>query len=351
MSGKILNRRKVDPTIPNYTGDAGKVPVNVQLFSYNQLVCNELTNVDIDLVPDFDDQQYQHWLNFHGIHETEQVIRIAKKIGLHHLSVQDILDINQRPKLLEYQDYWVLHLRTFSVSPQEGLQPIQLSFVLGQNYLISFQEKKSEFFDHIREGLRTNTGLVRSKSSDYLLFLLVESILDYYFKTIQYLENQVDRFRVLHDTSNPNPDLMQQIELLRNQLYTIKRSLNPINDYLIKIERAEDTLIRPHNLKYFVELRDLCLSTIDDCDQLQYQLESYVNLFFSVQGHHMNQIMKMLTIITSIFIPLTFLAGIYGMNFKFMPELEWKYGYFILWGVFSLLAIMMVWYFRRRKWL
>lgn len=351
MPGKILNRRKVDPTIPNYTGEAGKVPVNVQLFSYNQLTCKELTNVDIDSVPGFDDQQYQHWLNFHGIHETEQVLRIAKKIGLHHLSVQDILDINQRPKLLEYQDYWVLHLRTFAISAKDGLEPIQLSFVLGQNYIISFQEKKSEFFEHIREGLRTNTGLVRTKSVDYLLFLLVESILDYYFKTIQYLENQVDRFRVLHDTSNPDPDMMHQIELLRNQLYTIKRSLNPINDYLIKIERAEATLIRPHHLKYFIELRDLCLSTIDDCDQLQYQLESYVNLFFSVQGHHMNQIMKMLTIVTTIFIPLTFLAGIYGMNFKFMPELEWRFGYFGLWGVFLALVVLMIWYFRRRKWL
>lgn len=350
MSGQKLNRRKLDPTIPDYTGDAGLIPVNVQLFSYNQLKCKELTNVDIETVPGFDDQQYQHWLNFHGIHQTEQVVKIARKIGLHHLSVQDILDINQRPKLQEYQDYWVLHVRTFSVNGKETLKPVQISFVLGRNYVISFQEKKADFFEHIREGLRVDAGVVRSKTVDYLLFLMLESILDQYFVTIQLLEKKVDKFRVLQNSTSPNPNLMQQIEDLRNQLYTIKRSLNPINDYLIKVERAEGALIKPHHLKYFVELRDLCLSTIDDCDQLQHQLESYVNLFFSVQGHNMNQIMKMLTIVTTIFIPLTFLAGIYGMNFIHMPELEWKYGYAGLWGVFIILVSLMVWYFRRKKW-
>lgn len=221
---------------------------------------------------------------------------------------------------------------------------------MGSNYLVSFQERKADYFDHIRQRLRGNVGIIRERGSDYLLFLLLESILDNYFKTVNDIENRIEKLRLIDTEIDPSPHTLKTIELYKRQIHQIKKTIIPIKEFVTKIERENFSFVEKKQIKYFLELRDLCLSLIDDCEHIEIRLESNINLFFSVQGHRMNQVMKTLTVVATIFIPLTFIAGIYGMNFSNMPELSWKWGYFGIWAIMIIIFAGMLYYFKKKKW-
>lgn len=226
----------------------------------------------------------------------------------------------------------------------------QISFVFGANFLISFQERKADFFEHIRVRLRENKGTLRERSADYLLFAMLESILDNYFKTLIKVDEEIGKFNFANTKKEPSPNTLEIIENQKKFVHFIKKSILPIKEFAQIIERGECQCVEERHLKYFFEIKDLCLTLIDNCDMILSSLESEINLFFSVQGHRMNQVMKTLTIVATIFIPLTFLAGIYGMNFSNMPELEWKYGYLSIWIIMVVTFGGMVLYFRKKKW-
>lgn len=216
--------------------------------------------------------------------------------------------------------------------------------------MVSFQEKKGDYFDHIRQRLRNKIGIVRERGSDYFLFLLLESILDNYFKTINDIDSKIELMGIMDADIDPSPDTLKTIELYKRQIHQIKKLIIPIREFVKRIEREQFGFISQNHVKYFYELRDLCMSLIDDCEYLDVQLESSINLFFSVQGFRMNQVMKTLTVVATIFIPLTFIAGIYGMNFSYMPELSWKWGYYGFWGMIFVVFSAMLFYFRKKKW-
>jgi len=216
--------------------------------------------------------------------------------------------------------------------------------------LVSFQEKKADYFDHIRLRLRNQVGIIRERGSDYLLYLLLESILDNYFKTIHDIEVKIEQLGLIDMGEDPSPMTLKTIEFYKRQVHQIKKTLIPMKEFVAKVEREKFGFIHEKHIKYFYELRDLCLSLIDDCEYLEVKLESHINLFFSMQGHRMNQVMKTLTIVATIFIPLTFIAGIYGMNFTNMPELNWEWGYFGVWLIIVLTFIGMFLYFKKKKW-
>jgi magnesium transporter len=226
----------------------------------------------------------------------------------------------------------------------------QLSFILGKNYLVSFQEKKADYFDHVRQRIRDKVGIVRERGTDYLLYLLLEAILDNYFKTVSNIETQLEMMNLSDLETDPSPSVLKPIELYQRQVHQIKKTIAPIKEFVTKIEREELGFVSQKHLKYFYELKDLCLSLIDDCDQIDLRLLGNVNLFFSMQGHRMNQVMKTLTIVATIFIPLTFVAGIYGMNFENMPELKWEWGYLAVWLIILIMSVGMLIYFRRKNW-
>ncbi|MRT91729.1 magnesium/cobalt transporter CorA [Ancylomarina sp. 16SWW S1-10-2] len=350
MAKKILNRKRLNPSMPIFTGVRYAEKLGVQLFKYNENACFENINFSQKNFDGFllDDSQY--WLNIHGLHDTEKIKNICAKIGVDDLAIQDILDINQRPKFQNYENNWFFTLKSIIPSEDSQLEQEQFSFILGHNFLISFQEKKADYFEHIRERLRNNVGITRKSGSDYLLFLLLEAILDNYFKTVYDIEVKIEKLGFFDMDTDPSPISLKTIEFYKRQIYQIKKTIVPIKDFVTKIEREQFGFIQEKDIKYFYELRDLCLSLIDDCEQIDLRLESSSNLFFSVQGHRMNQVMKTLTIVATIFIPLTFIAGIYGMNFSNMPELNWEWGYLGVWLVILLVFMMMLVYFRKKKW-
>lgn len=350
MKRKVLNRKKIDPYEMVFTGEKKEDKIEIQLFSYNDNDYEEDNRFNIDTLKKFPEDNTQYWLNLHGIHHAEVINNLCEKQNIHPLVIQDILDTNQRPKFQDFDDYWFFTIKSVLPEHQFEVESEQLSFILGKNYLISFQERKADYFDHIRHRLRNHVGKIRERSVDYLLYLLLEAILDNYFKTINEIALNIDKMGVFDFDRNSSPQSLKSIEEFKRSIHHIKKTIVPIKEFILRLEHEEFGMIKREYIKYFYELKDLCLSLIDECDSINIKLESQINLFFSIQGHQMNQIMKTLTVVATIFIPLTFLAGIYGMNFENMPELKWEYGYVGIWMIMVLLALVMIVFIKKKKW-
>lgn len=345
----LLNRKKTDPSKFSFTGKNTYNDISIQLFKYTKDYIIEETEISHIKLEKFFGKEFVFWLNVHGLSNTDAVVSLCQKQNIHNLVIQDILDVNQRPKFQEFEDFSFLTLKSIVPSENEMLTE-QISFVFGEKFLISFQEKKADYFEHIRERLRDNKGIISERSADYLLYSMLESILDNYFKTISKLDQEIENLDFIEKKNDFSPNILAKIEYDKKFVNFIKKSILPIKEFTLTVERGECLNIEKRHLKYFMEIKDLCLTLLDSCDMLLTSLESKTNLFFSVQGHNMNRVMKTLTIVSTIFIPLTFIAGVYGMNFLNMPELAWKYGYFAILFIMIAIFIVMILYFKTKKW-
>lgn len=343
-------RKKKNPLNFIFTGKQYHDNAIIELFKYTKDSVGEVPITNVEDFKGFKNENENYWLNINGLHETEKIFRICSKLGIHNLSIQDILDVNQRPKFQQYDEYLFFSLKSVIKSSINETESEQISFILGRNFVVSFQEKKGDFFDHIRYRLRENVGIIRQTGVDYVLFLCLESIIDNYFKTIDEISESIEAIQIDTLTKNASPDIIDDIELNKSLTYKVKKSITPMKEFTAFLERSNSLFVEQSHMKFYYELKDISLTIIDECDYLTSMLESKINLYFSIQGHTMNQVMKTLTIVATIFIPLTFIAGVYGMNFANMPELSWKYGYFMVWGLFLICFLLMFIYFRRKKW-
>ncbi|PWG06803.1 magnesium and cobalt transport protein CorA [Polaribacter aquimarinus] len=285
------------------------------------------------------------WLNTYGNKYTEIFKTIVSKNKLDDFLMKLFMNQEHSNKVILLDDLVFISTRVL-ITKSEVLDSEQMLFVVSSSYLWSIQEKEGDYFDWIRERLEGNKGIVRKKKTDYLLFLLLESIIDNYQETYQkYADLSADKL----DSSNikPTPEFTAAVEKRKQELFSFKKATLSLRDTIIKLEKIE---IDNFDVKYFSELKEQTNNLISNIDFELQELESKINLIFSIQGHRLNEVMKTLTILSVIFIPLTFLAGIYGMNFENIPELKFKYGYFILLGIMVLVTIISVWYFKRKKW-
>ena len=229
----------------------------------------------------------------------------------------------------------------------------QISFLLKKDILVSFQEKRSDFFTHIRERIRTHSGIVRDKKADYLLYLLLDAVMENFYITIENEEDKVETLINLSKTTS-RPEILEQVEKHRDNFNFLKRSIIPLRDSLYSIKSMKDdnvfNAIEHENYSFFSRLHQKCLELLEQIDYDLTTLESASNFYFSSQSHKMNEVMKTLTVVSVFFMPLTFIVGVYGMNFDNMPELHWKYGYFIILGIMFVLLLGMIYYFKKRKW-
>lgn len=322
----------------------------IQAFYYNEIDAEEQKDIRLTSLPNFPKAGHKSWLNLHGIHEPDLVLAVAKQLNIHHLSIQDIFDIQQRPKFHVFDNYFFVTIKSKFIEEAEDLNTEQISFVLGKDYLVSFQQKKRDHFQHIRERIHQNKGIVRERGCDYLLFLMLEAILNEYDQMIDELLQEVEDFQLMDVNQDPSPNLLKDIEYQKKKVQIIRKAIFPIKEFCTYVESYENPFIEETNLKYFKDLKEFCRNLLDDTDEAKVTLEANINLFFSIQSHRMNQVMKILTVVSTIFIPLTFLAGVYGMNFTHMPELDWPYSYGLIWMVFLILFIAMMIYFKRKKW-
>ncbi|NMM49916.1 magnesium/cobalt transporter CorA [Marinigracilibium pacificum] len=324
--------------------------VNSQIYTYsleNFNVNNELN--DYSLLKEINSSE-NIWLNFHGLHEVSKIEKIGEVYGLERLVIRQILDTTQRPKIEIDDNYLFLNVKS-PLKGENGEVLIEhMSFVMGDKYLISFQEEKSDHFGSIRNKIIEGVGYIRKRSIDYLLVQMLDAILDHYFITIDEMNKECSLLEK-EILRKPSEETTLALENLKGVAQIIKKALGPLKEVLLNILNEETELIRRENVRYFKDLINTASSAIDEIDNTQKTLESLTNIYFASLSQKMNEIMKVLTTVATIFIPLTFVAGIYGMNFENMPELSYKNGYFIILGIMLFISILMVIYFKRKRWI
>lgn len=333
-----------------FIGEKKMEEVQLQLFTYNAERCDESMNLDDYIRIQKDDTENNYWLNLHGIHDVNLMENIGKSLALERLTIRHLIDTTQRPKVDDYDDYIFFSVKSILKDESQQLKIEQLSFVLGKNYVISFQEEVGDHFDHIRTKLRDNLGLIRKRECDFLLFQLLDAILDNYFETLDFINHEVTLIEK-ETITNPKQSTLLLIEKNKKDVDKIKKSLSPFKEALTNIMKDRTHFIDKKNRKYFRDLKNSCTNAIEEANATYAALESLTNIYFSSLSQKMNETMKVLTTVATIFIPLTFIAGVYGMNFENMPELKWKYGYFGVWGIMFLVLVAMIIFFKRKKWL
>ncbi len=276
--------------------------------------------------------------------------QMGSVFGLHPLILEDILNTEQRPKSEDHGDYLYIVLKLFHEDAGGGLIPEQVSIVLGPNWLISLQEKEGKLLDPVRERLRNEKGRLRKAGADYLAHALLDAIVDSYFVI---LDKFGEKIETLEEAliGRPSPETLRAIQALKREMILLRKSVWPLREMIGSLGRSDSPLIREPSVIYFRDVYDHAVQVIDTIETYRDMLSGMLDIYLSSISNRMNEIMKVLTIIATVFMPLTFLAGVYGMNFKYMPELEWRWGYFALWGVMIVIAVFMLIYFRRKKWL
>lgn len=323
---------------------------NAQLYSYNA----ESISVQKGYVPDETKKFYSKdrisWLNFHQALTTEELNQLSSCLDLHPATKEDIKYTQKRPKVEEFEDYLFFSITSALPNVGKQLKTEQIDFILSESFLISFQETKSGHFDEIRDRLTQNKGVLRQKKSDYLLFRLLECITDNYYEV---LDGIVSEIEVLDKETykSPRQEVLNKIEELKRKLIYLKRIMSPMKDIVGVLASGHDRYLDRQNAHYFKNLKDNCAGIIEEIETNKQILDGLNQLYYSALSHKMNEIMKLLTIVGVIFMPLTFIVGVYGMNFDYMPELHWKYSYFASLFFMMGLVAWMIFYFKRRKWL
>ena len=298
------------------------------------------------------DNDHVAWLNFHGLDDLKSIEELCHRLEIDKLTLENIHAATGRPKVEEYPKYMFFHVK--SALPTENdstlLNQEQISFILGENYLISFQEKAADHFSDVRDRIVKARGKIRTKGADFLLFRMLEAIIDNYFEVLESITEKIERIdERIHNKSNKL--IFKEIEIEKRKLIELRKIVLPIRDITIQLESSESIFLDKSNFRYFSNLKSSCASALEEIDANKQILEGLTNLYYAVQGQRMNQIMKVLTIVSAIFIPLTFIVGVYGMNFENMPELKYQNGYFIIMACMLILGISLLAYFIKRGWL
>lgn len=353
---KYKKGRKVQPNYFEYTGQHKDHPVEMQLFVYNSESYTETTDLNLDQVQieELLHSEDVKWLNIHGLHDIDLIKKIVDILQIENHIAADILNVTKRTRMEELGE--VLFFSIKSILPENNAPSVhveQISFILKDNLLVSFQEKRGDFFTHIRERIKTNSGIVCKKKNDYLLYLMLDAVMENFYITIEKYEELIEQLQI-EAKVNENQDVLVRIEKCSEDLNFLKRALVPLKDSLFNLKSIQDdddfNGIEKSNFTFFARLHQKSLELLEQIDYDMNSLESASSFYFSAQSHRMNEIMKTLTIVSVVFIPLTFIVGVYGMNFENIPELKSPNGYFITLGVMFLIVLAMIYYFRRKKW-
>lgn len=351
---KYKKGRKVQTTLLEYTGIHQNTITELQLFVYDENDLTEYNPFDVSQLDKCILSSRNNWLNVHGLNDESVIKAIGQFVEVDNFMLSDIVNTTKRSKLEEYQDVIFFNIKSIlPVKDSDNIEIEQISFLLKKEILVSFQEKRSDFFTHIRERIRTHSGLVRDKKSDYLLYLLLDAVMENFYITLENEENRVEALINLTKT-NTHLQILEKIEKHRDNFNFLKRSIIPLRDSLFSIKSMKEdnvfNVIEDDNFSFFSRLHQKSIELLEQIEYDLLSLESATNFYFSTQNQKLNEVMKTLTVVSVFFMPLTFIVGIYGMNFENMPELHWKYGYFLILGFMFILLLGMVYYFKKKKW-
>lgn len=323
--------------------------VILELITYNREHYYKNVDCTIDEILHEIKGKHVNWINLDGLHQSGIIERIQQHFNLHSLLVDDILN-DQRPKTEEYDDHLFVTLKMLYKINGPDIDYEQISFVLGKDFLISFQEKAGDLFDAFRERIRLDQGRVRKKGADYLLYRLIDIIVDSYYNVLDNIGEQIEQIEDEIQES-ATQETFGKIQTLKKELVFLHKALYPLREAMAKLAKDESSFIREENTRYFSDTNDHVIHLIDLLDTYRDLTGGLIDYYTNRQNTKLNEVIRMLTIISTIFIPLTFIVGVYGMNFDNLPELNWKYGYYAVWAVMLAIAGGMLFYFKRRRWI
>ncbi len=334
-----------------YTGDRPGKDVEITVAFYDSQDYHETRHQSFRECPLAPDASQICWINVDGIHQVENLENLGECYHLHPLVQEDILNPDQRPKVEDYGDYLFIILKMLHLKEKpEGLFTEQVSIILGENFVISFQENDQDIFDPVRQRLNFGKGRIRGAGADYLAYTFLDLIVDHYFVILERLGEIIED---LEDelVANPTPATLNRIHRLKRDMIVLRKSVWPLREVVSQLERRESPLVRESTNLYLKDLYDHVIQVIDNIETFRDILAGMLDIYLSSLSNRLNEVMKVLTMIATIFIPLTFIAGVYGMNFKHMPELDWPWGYYSALLVMALVSLGMILYFRKKGWL
>jgi magnesium transporter len=300
----------------------------------------------------YKENQNVTWINIYGLHEPEILEKVGNHFGIHQLVLEDIANTTHRPKMELYDNFIfiVLKMIWYNEENENELHAEQISLIYGKNFVICFQERKGDIFQSIRERIKENQTRVRKSGADYLTYRIMDIIVDHYFLVLEKLGDQIENLD--EDViNNPDKDTIQKIYGLKRQLIFLRKAIWPLRELASNITREENSLFKKTTFPFLRDLYDHTIQVIETLETYRDLVSGLLDMYMTTISNKMNEVMKVLTIIATIFIPLTFLAGIYGMNFEFMPELKWHYSYPILLIGMALIGLGMFIFFRKKGWL
>jgi magnesium transporter len=291
------------------------------------------------------------WVNVDGIHGKEIIENIGQRFGIHPLLLEDIMNTDQRPKIEDFGDYIFAVLRRLSFDEKaQEISSEQITLIFGGDFVLSFFEKAGDTLEPVRERIRTNKGRLRRMGADYLAYSIIDTIVDHYFAVTERIGENID---ALEDSliSAPGQQVLRKLQKVRNETLFLRKAVWPLREVISRLERGESPLIREGTNIYFRDIYDHTVQIIDTVETYRDMMSGMMDIYLSSISNRLNEVMKVLTIIATIFIPLTFIVGVYGMNFEYMPELKWRYGYLFIWLIMITAAGLMVYFFRKKKWI
>jgi magnesium transporter len=351
---RLINRLSEKTGLPPgalvHIGDKKAEKVEITIIEYDEAQFQEREVETIEECFPLGDKPAVKWIDVDGLHEVEILERLGDCFGFHPLVLEDILNTGQRPKMEDLGEYVFVVLRMLSSDANSGVDSEQVSILLGPDFVVSLQEREGDVFDPIRERIRTGRGRVRRKGADYLAYTLLDAVVDRYFIVLEQLG---DRIELLEDelVTRPTTETLQAIHDLKSEMIFLRKSVWPLREAISGLERGESSLIQESTGIYLRDLYDHTIQVIDTVETLRDMVSGMLDIYLSSVSNRMNEVMKVLTIIATIFIPLTLVVGIYGMNFQYMPELAWRWGYPMVWAVMAVIGALMLAYFRRQRWL
>lgn len=356
MHQLLLRKRSrkagLPPGTPVHIGPPKLGEPHITLIHYDGTQISEETVLDIGHCSAWREKPGVTWINIEGVHRIELLEQLGKIFGLHPLVIEDIANTGQRPKVEDYDGYFYIVLRMLSLDPaSQEVVDEQLSLVLGPNFVISFQEGiEGDLFNPIRARLRSAKGRLRREGADYLVYSLIDAIVDGYFVLLEKLGERIETLdtRMLANSAN---EASRSIHLLKREMIWLRKAVWPLREAINVLLRAETALIRPSIALYLKDVYDHTIEVIDTVETYRDVLSGMLDNNLSLLTTRLNEVIKVLTVISTIFIPLTFITGVYGMNFRHMPELEWRWGYPVVMLGMGVIAVALFVYFRRKKWI
>jgi magnesium transporter len=340
-----------------HIGEKKTEKVNITVIDYNEERIEERVVKKIDECYPYCEKPTVTWINIDGLHKVNIIEKIGTQFKLHPLLLEDVLNTDQRPKMEDFEHYLFIILKMLLHETKlNDTSYEQVSIILGPNYVITFQERGGDVFNSVRDRIRNGRGRIRKMGSDYLAYALIDAIVDNYFVVLENIGEKLEGMEI-DLMENPTPQTLQKIHKLKRDMIFLRKSIWPLREVVSGLQRLESELIKEGTGIFFRDVYDHTIQVIDTIETYRDMLSGMLDLYLSMVSNKMNEIMKVLTIIATIFIPLTFIAGIYGMNFDpdasplNMPELGWYWGYIMAWAAMIVVVILMVIYFKTKKWL